>query len=85
MSHTIVQENFQIRNVTKQLLTKYQIPTKLTYISYNHKNRNFLGMIWKILTNCDYHINLWQGHVSNLLFYFASGELLTHATKHYRP
>ena len=35
-----VQKNFKIRNLIKQLLTKYQIFTKLSQISHIHKNRN---------------------------------------------
>ena len=39
VSHNM-QKDFQIRTLTKQLLTKYQISTKLPYL-HIHKNRNF--------------------------------------------
>ena len=38
---THVQKNFQIPASVKQLLTKYQIFTKLTKIPHIHINRNF--------------------------------------------
>ena len=36
-----MQKNFEIRTLIKQLLTKYQILTKLPQISNIHKNRSF--------------------------------------------
>ena len=41
MSHMHVQKDFKIRTLIKQLLTKYQIFTKLPQISHIHNNRNF--------------------------------------------
>ena len=48
---------------------RQQIFMKLPQISHIYKNHNFLriGNWW---TNCFYPINLWQGHVRNLLFHF---------------
>ena len=36
-----MQKDFEIRTLIKQLLTKYQIFTKLPQISHTHKNRIF--------------------------------------------
>ena len=38
---TYVQKNFQIQTLIEQLLTKYQIFTKLPQISHLHKNLIF--------------------------------------------
>ena len=42
---THVQRDFWIRSLMKQLLTKYQIFTKLPEISHIHKNYNFVSII----------------------------------------
>ena len=52
----------------KQLLTKYQIFTKLPQVSHIHKNRDFES-IGQLLLSYNF---FWQGHVKNLLFYFFS-------------
>ena len=40
-----VQKDFTIRNLIKQLLTKYHFFTKLPQISHIHNNRNFKSII----------------------------------------
>ena len=45
---TYAQKNFKIQTLIKQLLTKYQIFTKLPKISYIHKNHIF-KKFWKFL------------------------------------
>ena len=42
---TYVQKDYQIRALIKQLLTKYQICTKLPQISHFHKNSDFYSLI----------------------------------------
>ena len=42
---TYLHKDFQIQTFIKQLLTKYQIFTKLPQISHIHRNRNFLSII----------------------------------------
>ena len=75
---TNVQQGFSIWTLIKQLLTKYQLFTKLPKILYIYKNRNFVSIIEKRYNNCFYSIKiLGQGHVGNLLFHFFSCEPLT--------
>ena len=40
-----MQKDFQIQTLIKQLLTKYQIFTKLPQISHIYSYRNFLSII----------------------------------------
>ena len=42
---------------------------KLLPILHIHKNRNYSSMIGNRQTNCFYPMNLWQGHVRNVLFH----------------
>ena len=74
---TYVQKNFQIRASIKQLLTKYQIFTKLPQIPYIHINRNFSSIFATFKANCFTPINFMAGKFQEYSFsFFASCEPL---------
>ena len=58
---THVQKDFKIRTLIKQILTKYQISTKLPQILPTHKNWYSLSIIGPFLCNCSYPINFMAG------------------------
>ena len=74
---THVQENFQIRTSIKQLLTKYQIFTKLPQIPHIHINRNFLKYICNFLDQLLHPYKFRGRDMSGILFFiFTSCEPL---------
>ena len=78
MSH-ICKRFFRFELQLKQLLTKYQIFTKLPQIPHIHKNRNFSSIIaFFFQTNCFIPINFMAARdMSGVLFFiFASCEPL---------
>ena len=58
-----MQKNFQIRTLTKQLLTKYRFLKKSPQISHIHENRNYVSTCIigffsdQLLLLCRYHGN----------------------------
>ena len=58
---THVQKNFSIRTSIKQLLTKYQIFTKLPQIPHIHINLNFSSIFATFWTNCFIPIHFMAG------------------------
>ena len=76
---THVQKNFQFRASTKQLLTKYQIFTKLPQIPHIHINRNFSSIyICNFLDQLLHPYKFYGRDMSGILFFiFASCEPLT--------
>ena len=77
---THVQKNFQIRASIKQLLTKYQIFTKLPQIPHIHINRNF--SIWNFLDQLPHPYKFYGRDMSGILFFiFASCEPLISTRK----
>ena len=66
----ICAKGFLASKFNKQLLTKYQIFTKLPQISHNiHKNRNFSSIIEKRLINCFYCIKFMAGTCKESTFF----------------
>ena len=77
---THVQKNFQIWASIKQLLTKYQIFTKLPQIPHIHINRNFSSIFATFLDQLLHPYKFYGRDMSGVLFFiFASYEPLTHS------
>ena len=75
---THVQKNFQIRASIKQLLTKYQIFTKLPQIPHIHINRNFSSIFVTFLGQLLHPYKFYGRDMSGILFFiFASCEPLS--------
>ena len=67
---TRVQKNVQIRASIKQLLTKYEIFTKLPQIPHIQINRNFSSIFATFSTNCFTPINFMAGTCQEYSFSF---------------
>ena len=75
---THVQKNFQIRASSKELLTKYQIFTKLPQIPHIHINRIFFKYICNFLDQLLHPYKFYGRDMSGILFFiFASCEPLS--------
>ena len=61
---------FSQNDIIRQLLTKYQICTKLSQISQNNKNDNL--KVWSDIYKLLLLPKLWQWHVRNFLFLILS-------------
>ena len=73
-----MQKYFQIQTLIKQLLTKYQIFTKLPQISHIHRNRNFFKYNWNFLDQLLLSYKFHDRDVWGIDFFiFASCEPLT--------
>ena len=71
----MLQKNFQIRTLIKQLFAKYKFLTKLPQISHIHKNHIFFKYNWNFLEQpllpCKFHgSDMWGMN----FFLFASCE-----------
>ena len=72
-----MQNNFEIRTSIKQLLTKYQIFTKLSQIPHIHINYNFSKYIWNFLDQLFLPYKFHGRDMSGITFFiFASCEPL---------
>ena len=70
MSHICAKGLLDSNFLIKQLLTKYQILTKLPQISHIHKNRIFKMMIGTFKTNCFFPIIFLAGTCQESTFSF---------------